>query len=263
MKKRHDAYSLSVIIIAQDEEDRIGTCLESVKPIADEIIVLDSGSADQTVAVARRYTRQVYQTDWPGYGPQKQRALEKATGDWVLSIDADEALTPVLQDEIAAILNTGTKKIAYRLPWAVTVFGKRLDHGQSARAPLRFFCREGARFTDVQVHEKVLLPPGKIGRMKGRLLHYTHRDFGHYLQKAATYAWLGAQRRKGEGKRGGGLMGAMLRAIWVFFHIYIIRGGFLDGPVGFVVATIYSQVTYNKYVGLWTIRRREKQAKKA
>lgn len=249
--------SLAVIIVAQDEADRIETCLSSVKSIADEIIVLDSGSSDDTVNIARRYTTQVHETDWPGYGPQKQRALSMASSQWVLSIDADEALTPELSEEIQALLQTEPKEIAFRLPWAVTVFGKQLDYGRSARAPLRLFRRQGARFSNDQVHEKVILPSGKIGKLNGRLLHYTHRDFGHYLNKNAKYAWLGAQKRYQAGKKGYGLTGAAVRALWVFFQIYVIRRGFLDGRIGFLVAVLYSQGAFNKYAGLWALRRQK------
>lgn len=248
--------SLSVTIITKDEEDRLPACLESVKDLADEIIVLDSGSTDNTVALARQYTDQVFVTDWPGYGVQKQRALEKARGDWVLAIDADEALTPELQREIAEMLGRDSEEVGFYLPWAVTIFGKRLDHGRSARAPLRLFRREGSRFTDAQVHETVLLPPGKVGRMKGRLLHFTHRDFGHTLYKNAHYAWLGAQKRYDAGKKGG-LFGATVRGILVFLQIYFIRGGFLDGRVGFLMAVMYSQGAFNKYAGLWTLYRQD------
>jgi len=258
MSKPDQKHSLSVTIIAQDEADRIATCLSSVKPVADEIIVLDSGSADETVEIAKRFSRQVHETDWPGYGPQKQRALKMAKGEWVLSIDADEALTPELQDEIRALLRRDPPEIAFCIPWAVTTFGKRLDYGRSARAPLRLFRRQGARFSNDQVHEKIILPPGKIGRLSGRLLHYTHRDFGHYLIKNAKYAWLGAQKRYQADKRGQGLTGAVFRAFWVFFQIYVIRRGFMDGRVGFLVAVLYSQGAFNKYAGLWTLRRRER-----
>ncbi len=253
---------LSVIIIAQDESDRIARCLASVKPIASEIIVLDSGSTDDTVNVAKQFTDQVHQTDWPGYGPQKQRALSMAGGDWVLSIDADEALSPELQEEIRILLQTVPPKIAYRLPWAVIVYGKQLDHGRSARAPLRLFRRKGARFSNDQVHEKVILPPGDVGKLNGRLHHFTHRDFGHYLEKSAKYAWLGAQKRYHAGKKGQGLTGAVFRAVLVFFQVYIIRLGFLDGRVGFLVAVMYSQGAFNKYAGLWTLRRRDRMEKK-
>lgn len=247
---------LSVTIITKDEEDRLPVCLESVKDLADEIIILDSGSADKTVEIARQYTDKVFETDWPGYGPQKQRALEKTSGVWVLAIDADEALTPELQDEIREILVRDVEEVGFYLPWAVTIFGKRLDHGRSARAPLRLFRRAGSRFTDAQVHETVILPPGKVGKMNGRLLHFTHRDFGHTLYKNAHYAWLGAQKRYDVRKKGG-LFGASLRGVLVFLQIYLLRGGFLDGRVGFLMAVMYSQGAFNKYAGLWTLYRQE------
>ena len=253
-------HSLTVTVITKNEADRLPLCLDSVRDLADEIVVLDSGSTDATVEVARGYTDQVFVTDWPGYGIQKQRALEKATGEWVLAIDADEVLTPELQAEIAAMLDSDPAEVAFCLPWAVTIFGKRLDHGRSARAPLRLFRREGSRFTDAMVHETVLLPPGKVGRMKGRLLHFTHRHFGETLYKNAHYAWLGAQQRHAAGKSGGGLIGASLRAIAVFLQVYILRGGFLDGGVGFLMAAMYSQVAFNKYVGLWTLNRQARLA---
>lgn len=249
-------FGLSAIIIAKNEADRIGRCLDSVKPVADEIIVLDSGSTDRTVDIARQYTDQVFVTDWPGYGLQKQRALEKATGEWVLSIDADEALSFELAEEIRKVLDSSSPDvIGFKLPWAVTIFGQTLNHGRSARAPLRLFRRQGARFSEDMVHEKILLPDGKINKLQGRLLHFTHRDFGHYMEKNRHYAWLGAQKRFSSGKKGMGLTGAVLRALWTFFQIYVIRLGFLDGRVGFLVAVMYSQGSFNKYAGLWTLRR--------
>jgi len=254
-------YTLSVILIAKNEEDRIERCLRSVAGIADEIIVLDSGSTDRTVEIARSFTPKVFETDWPGYGPQKQRALEKAVGEWVLSIDADEELSAELCDEIQQTLAAGPSEVGFKLPWAVTIFGATLHHGRSARAPLRLFRRNGARVTDALVHEAVILPKGKIKTLKGRLLHYTHRDFGHTLFKNADYAWLGAHQRYAAGKKGWGLPGAVIRAILVFFQVYIIRGGFLDGSVGFLMAVIYSQVAFNKYAGLWSLYRQEKLKK--
>ncbi len=152
MQKIEHTYSLSAIIITKNEADRIEICLKSVEDLADEIIVFDSGSSDNTVEKARRFADKVFETDWPGYGPQKQRALSKASCDWVLSIDADEALTPELRKEINLVLSRNPEEIAFRLPWAVTVFGKRLDYGRSARSPLRLFRREGVRFSDDQFH---------------------------------------------------------------------------------------------------------------
>ena len=247
---------LSVIIIAQDEADRIEPCLQSVANWADEIIVLDSGSSDNTVEIARRYTDQVFETDWPGYGPQKQRALEKANCEWVLSIDADERVSPELRHDIDAVLNDNPECVGYRTPWAVMVYGHRMDFGRSARSPMRLFKREGSRFTDAQVHEHVVLPKGQKGALEGRLYHYTHRNYGHALQKSAKYAWLGGQKRFAAGKWGGGLLIAALRSLWNFILIYFLRLGFLDGPVGFVVAVTYAQGAFNKYAALWTLRRK-------
>jgi len=254
--------SLSVIIIAQDEADRIEPCLQSVANWADEIIVLDSGSSDNTVEIARRYTEKVFETDWPGYGPQKQRALEKANCDWVLSIDADERVSPELRHDIDAVLDANPECVGYRTPWAVMVYGHRMDFGRSARAPRRLFKREGARFTDAQVHEHVVLAPGKKGTLEGRLYHYTHRNYGHALQKSAKYAWLGGQKRYAAGKWGGGLPVAALRSLWNFILIYFLRLGFLDGPVGFVVAVTYAQGAFNKYAALWTLRRESRLSEK-
>lgn len=247
-------HSLSVIVITKNEADRIEPCLQSVVDIADEIIVLDSGSTDNTVEICQRYTDNVTITDWPGFGKQKQRALDKATGDWVLSIDADEALDETMKAALIAMLEQEQiEHTAYRLPWGVTLYGKTLKYGRSARSVLRLFKREGARFTLDEVHETVVPAPGSTGVMKGLLLHYTHRDYGHGLDKAAKYAWLGSQKYHRKGKKSHGLVLALLRGMWTFFHIYILRRGFLDGSVGFIVAMTYAQVNFNKYVGLWLL----------
>jgi len=259
MKK---SYTLSVIVITKNEEDRIGTCLESVKKIADEIVVVDSGSSDNTVEIAREYTDKIIETDWPGFGVQKQRALDQAGCEWVLSIDADEALSPELRREIDETLDSDPEASVFRLPWAVRIFGKQLNHGRSARSVRRLFRRRGARFTNAEVHEKIQVPHGRVGQMKGKLLHYSIRDFEHYLYKNRNYAWLGAKKRFSQKKHGGGLTGAVFRAFWVFFLCYVVRRGFLDGRVGFLVAAMYSQSAFNKYAGLWTLHHMEKLKEK-
>ncbi|CAG18652.1 glycosyltransferase family 2 protein [Photobacterium profundum] len=247
-------HSLSAIVITKNEADRIEGCLRSIAEIADEIIVLDSGSTDETVEICQRYTDDVTITDWPGFGKQKQRALDKARCDWVLSIDADEALDSDMQQALVTMLDQeDIEHTAYRLPWGVTLYGKTLKYGRSARSVLRLFKREGAKFTLDEVHETVVPVSGSKGELKGLLLHYTHRDYGHGLDKAAQYAWLGSQKYHRKGKKSHGLVLALLRAIWTFFLIYVIRRGFLDGSVGFIVAMTYAQVNFNKYVGLWLL----------
>ncbi|MCF1427832.1 MAG: glycosyltransferase family 2 protein [Shewanella sp.] len=251
MTKMH---SLSVILITKNEADRVEPCLQSVSDIADEIIVLDSGSTDGTLDICKKYTELVYETDWPGFGKQKQRALDKANCDWVLSIDADEALDPQMQQALLKLLSQDQiEETAYRLPWGVTLYGKTLKYGRSARSVLRLFKREGARYTLDEVHETVIPAKGSIGKLDGLLLHYTHRDYGHGLDKAAKYAWLGSLKYHRKGKKSHGLALALLRGMWTFFHIYFIRRGFMDGSVGFIVAMTYAQVNFNKYVGLWLL----------
>ncbi len=254
-------HTLSVILITKNEADRVKQCLSSVVNIADEIIVLDSGSTDETVSICKKYTDNVEITDWPGFGKQKQRALDKATCDWVLSIDADEALDEKMQAQLLQLLSQDKiNKDAYKLPWGVTLYGKTLKYGRSARSVLRLFKRQGARYTLDEVHETVIPSGGKIGELKGLLLHYTHRDYKHGLDKAADYAWLGSQKYHRKGKKSGGLLLALLRAIWTFLLIYIIRRGFLDGSIGFIMAMTYAQVNFNKYVGLWLLEKNRNES---
>ncbi|RJG49549.1 glycosyltransferase family 2 protein [Motilimonas pumila] len=255
MKKQH---SLSVILITKNEADRVEKCLQSVAHVADEIIVLDSGSTDDTVAICQRYTDKVTITDWPGFGKQKQRALEQATCDWVLSIDADEALDEVMQQSMTQLLcQTDIECTSYRLPWGVTIYGKTLKYGRSARSVLRLFQREGARYTLDEVHETVVPAEGKKGKLAGLLLHYTQRHYGHGLEKTAKYAWLGAQKYHRKGKKARPFPLIVLGGGWTFILIYFIRRGFLDGAIGFIVAMSYAQANYNKHMGLWLLQNRK------
>ncbi len=258
---RQRTTTVSATIITMNEEDHIADCLKSARLVADEIIVLDSGSTDRTVEIAKQYADIVEVTNWPGFGVQKQRALEKATGDWVLSLDADERITPELGREINHRL-AAPDADAYKLPWAVTIYGTRLDFGRSGRAPLRLFRREGVRFSDALVHERILIPEGRKTRtLRGRLTHYTHRDFGHSLEKSAKYAWLGSLEKHRKGKKTRTMIYPTLRGLMTFVQVYFIRFGFLDGAVGYLTAVTYAQVTFNKYAGLWTLDRADRSEK--
>lgn len=252
----HRKSSLSVIIIVQDEADRIEACLKSVYGWADEIVVMDSGSIDDTVKIVKKFTKKVFITDdWPGFGPQKQRALAKATCDWVLSLDADEVVPPELREEIdktLSPLSDDPSFSGFKIPWAVYIFGKRLDHGRSGRANLRLFKRQGAGFSDCRVHGSVIPADNAVGMLKSRLLHFTYRDFSHATTKFSEYAWQWARQRYHDGKRAG-LFKAFWHAGWMFFSIYFLRLGFLDGKRGLLMATLFWQYTFNKYAALWTL----------
>jgi glycosyltransferase involved in cell wall biosynthesis len=246
-------HTLSVIIITKNEEDRIVPCLESVKNLADEIILFDSGSTDRTVEIAKRYTDKIWVTeDWPGDGFQKQRALDQATCDWVLSIDADEFLDEKMQQAIKSLLEQDRiAAAAYKLPWGNIILGRQLGHGRSSRATLRLFKRKGASFTPVVVHGKIIVD-GRVATLKkGFLMHNSLRGFSHLLAKNRTYSWETTRKYFSAGRRSYGVFFAIIRALWTFFHIYILRLGFLDGSRGLLVAVMFSQASFNKYAGLW------------
>lgn len=259
-RKKH---SLSVCVITKNEADRIRKCLDSVKSLADEIVILDSGSTDNTVEVVKEYTDKVWVTDWPGFGIQKQRCLEKASMDWVLFIDADESLDETAQQALLNMLNQDSiDEVAFKIKWGVVRHGKLLRFGRSGRSPMRLFIREGSHFTSDHVHEKVVPPKGKISQLPGLLYHYTVRDYGEALAKNVKYGWLGSQKYFEKGKRNRSLLVVALRAIWTFFQIYILRGGFLDGRIGLLVAFDYMQTNFAKHAGLWVLTREEKLRKK-
>jgi len=253
------ASSLSVIIIAKNEADRIGQTLASVHGWADEIIVLDSGSTDGTEAIARQYTDKTFVTDWPGFGKQKQRALDKAGCEWVLALDADEIASAELRNEIDHELRGVPARNGYRIPRPLIIFGKHVDYGGSWQAPIRLFRRDLARYTDEPVHEKVVLSAGKPGILRSGLLHPTYRDYAHAMQKFSEYAWLQANVRWQRGRRSS-MTTAALRGFYNFIYNFFLRFGFLDGAHGYVLAVLHAQYTYNKYAALWAIEQEQKRA---
>jgi O-antigen ligase len=256
-RRRH--HSLSVIVICKNEADRIDRCLGSVAGWADEIIVLDSDSSDDTVAIAKRYTDRVEVTDWPGFGPQKQRALDKASCDWVLSLDADEWLSPELRAEIELVLARPTPSHqAYCLPWLTHAFGHDLRYGHWSRAPLRLFMRTQGRFTQVPVHEKVvMIPEARIGQLEAPLHHQVYRDRDHARQKLDHYAELGAIKRFESGRRVHVPFSPQLRAFLNFIDNYFFRAAFLNGRGGWILSRLTAWYTLRKYQRLKELGKRD------
>ena len=246
-------HSLSAIIISKNEEDRITPCLESLKDFADEIILFDSGSTDNTVEIARQFTDKIWVTEtWPGDGFQKQLALDEAACDWVLMIDADEYLNQDLKDSIKEILSRESiEESAFRLRWGNIILGKQMKFGRSARAPLRLFKRDGAHITKVIVHGQVITEGKKSTINNGFLMHNSLRGFDHLLEKNRIYSWETTLKYFNKGKRSYGIETAILRALWTFIHIYLFRLGFIDGRRGLLMAIMFSQASFNKYAGLW------------
>lgn len=225
---------LSVMVIAKNEADNIKRCLESVQ-FADEIIVLDSGSEDATVAIARKYTDKVYSTDWRGYGVQKQRALRHCNGDWVLNLDADEWVSASLQTAIITAMQE-EKFQAWRIPIVMTFYNKALPHCASPSRHARLFRRAEARFSEDIVHEKIVLPQNaQIGQIKTPIMHQSFRDVSHVLYKINRYSSYSARTRIKD-KKTVGLGRGLLNSGWMFFRCYFLQRGFLDGKAGFLFA---------------------------
>ena len=244
---------ISVIVITKNEAASIARCLESVS-WADEIIVIDSGSTDDTVSICREYTVHVHQTDWPGFGPQKNRALDRASGDWVLSLDADEWVMPALRDEIARVVAQSQDVDAFRIPRLSSFCGRFMRHsGWWPDHVVRLFRRGGAKFSDDAVHERVVVD-GKTGTLHTPLMHETFVDLEELLAKMNNYSTLSAQDMHRGGKRSG-LSKAVARAVWAFVRTYFLRGGFLDGREGFMLAVATAEGTYYRYVKLLLLQK--------
>jgi len=247
---------LSVILIAMNEEASIARALRSVA-FADEIVVVDSGSSDRTVEIARELGAKVTVTDdWPGFGPQKNRALDLATGDWVLSLDADEWLTAGSAEEIRRTIGTdAARAVAFRMPRRSSFCGRFLRHsGWWPDYVVRLFRRGSARFSDDSVHEHVIVE-GNIGTLREPIMHETFVDLDDMLGKMNSYSTLAAKRLRQDGKSAG-LAKAVLRALWAFVRTYFLRAGFLDGREGFMLAVATAEGTYYRYAKLLLLRKR-------
>jgi glycosyltransferase involved in cell wall biosynthesis len=233
---------LSVIIIAKNEEANIRRCLESVQ-WADQIVVLDSGSEDKTVEIAKEYTKEVYQTDWKGYGIQKERALSYATSDWVLNLDADESVDDDLKAEIIAAIASNTAD-AYKVPIRMTFYGQALTYSSSPSRHIRLFKRDGAHYSQDIVHEKIVLPTTwHIGQLKNAIKHQSFRDISHALYKINQYSSYTAKTRL-ERNKIGSLAKTILGSGWMFVRCFILQKGFMDGKAGLVMAILNAQGTF-------------------
>ena len=240
---------LSVIVITLNEEPCIERCLRSVD-FADEIIVVDSGSTDRTREIAGAMGAKVHVTeDWPGFGVQKGRALAAATGDWVLSLDADEWVDAPLAVEIKKAIADPRGCAGFEIPRKSRFCGRVVNHGSwSADYVLRLFRRDAGRFTDYPVHEKVVLR-GNLSRLSHPLEHECITDLGDAHRKIRMYAEASAKHIKSMGKKGSTTK-ALLHSAWAYLNSYVIRFGMLDGAAGLLVAGYCASYTYSKWAAL-------------
>ena len=228
---------LSVVIISKNEEKFIADAVKSAL-FADEVLVLDSGSTDNTYTIAQQLGAKVLHQDWLGFGAQKNKAVELAKNDWVFVLDSDERITPELQSEILNILKESTAD-GYHVARLNNFFGKNIRHcGLYPDYSIRLFNRCKGRFNDVTVHESVQIQ-GKTDKLKNHMLHLAFNTVSEFTDKQRKYAKL-SQKKKN-------LIKAFISPIWTFLKIYIFRLGFLEGWRGFIIAKVYAQYTFWKY----------------
>ena len=237
--------ALSVVIITKNEAQTITACLASVAGLADDIVVLDSGSTDETRALCEAVGARVFSTDWPGFGPQKNRAVAAALNDWVLCLDADERVTPALAASIRQAL-AAPAAVAYCFPRSNRFLGRYLRHGEGYPDwSLRLFDRRHARWSDDPVHEKVVTA-GPVQRLRGDLLHDTADTLDSYLAKQNRYTSLAAADALRRGKRASAIRMLLAPAVR-FIKFYVVRRGFLDGMPGLVHIAIGCINSFIKY----------------
>lgn len=244
---------LSAIIITKDEAANIGACLESLA-FCDERVVVDSGSTDGTLMIAREKGARVNFHAWQGFGAQKNHALSLARGDWVLSIDADERVTPELAAAIqAAIGKEGMD--GYTIQRRSSFCGRMMrQSGWSRDRVLRLFRRGKARFSDDLVHERVVCE-GPVGRIDVPLLHHPVRRLEDAIRRMDSYSTLGAQQIIASGRPVSFLTG-IVRGGFAFLRVYVLQLGFLDGAAGFLLAVANMEGTYYRYMKAWLERQK-------
>jgi glycosyltransferase involved in cell wall biosynthesis len=275
--------TLSVVIITFNEEANIARTLASVKPIADEIIVVDSGSTDRTIEIARSYGAKVYVEEWKGFAAQKNSAIEKATGDWILSLDADEEVSPELVKDIREIFHLLARDpqyefdegVKYSKPsWdryrlapgdAYKIYRKNyflrrwICHGGLYPDPkYRLFKKGNAAFEDRAVHEDAKPRDlDKTGTIRSPLIHHAYPTLAGYIEHMNRYSSLGAEMA---GPRGFSVWNIVVRPAATFIYNYVFRLGFLDGREGLLLHLYHAAYVSWKYAKAWELTRSDDRA---
>ena len=253
--------TVSVVIVCKNEADSIGATLQSLEGLTDDIIVYDSGSTDNTVAISRQFNVQVYQGNWQGFGRTKNKAIALAKYNWILSLDADEAVDPELKQSLLA-LSLNEERTVYELKYKNFLGDKYLKYGEWGNDKhIRLFNRDSVSWDDAPVHEKLLIPAGTItNKPGGYILHRTMRDIKDYAAKMVNYAMLNAEKYHRQGKRASWFKLRMAPG-FSFVKYYIIKGGFLDGHAGYVCARMTAYYTFLKYARLRELKNIEQKNK--
>ena len=252
--------NISIVIITKNEEHVLDKTLASLQGITDNIIIVDSGSTDDTITIAKKHSENIIHTTWLGYGKTKNKGIENAKYDWIFSVDADEAVDKVLKEELLKLNLAKEDKSVFKVKRKNFIGEKKMNYGEWANDyQIRLFNKKTIQWDDSPVHEQLQIPPGfKVKKLNGALLHYTMKDFKEFLDKIHHYAFLSAQKYFSQSKK----------ALWYKLYLspsftfilnYFFKLGFLDGWRGFVSAKFFAYYTFLKYALLKDLESMQKK----
>ncbi|MDR1632113.1 MAG: glycosyltransferase family 2 protein [Dysgonamonadaceae bacterium] len=241
--------NLSVGLITHNEEKKLTRTLKAIKDIAGEIVIVDSGSSDKTVEIARSFGANVFVEPWKGFGMQKNSVIDKCRGKWILLIDADEEVTPELKEHIRIITDSQTPQHeVYKIQFRSVCFGKEIKHGGwSGFYRIRLFRNGAGRYDNRQVHES-FVTSASIGIIQKDIIHYTYENLEEYFEKFNSYTSKMAMQYREKAKKKS-VVSIYLGAKFNFFKSYILQLGFLDGYEGYLLSkagAMYMLVKYSK-----------------
>jgi glycosyltransferase involved in cell wall biosynthesis len=245
---------LSVTVITKNEAAQISAALASVAWADEIVVVVDSASTDETAAIARHHTSRVFSREWAGFAAQKNWAADQAANDWILSIDADERVSPALATEIQRLLAQEPPMHGYRMPY-VNFYLNRWMHSTDwyPDSKLRLYDRRVAQWKSAHIHEGVEVK-GPVGELRQELQHYPYRDISHHIQKMNPYTTLSAKQMASDGRRVSSI-GILVRPMAAFLRNYVLRNGWRDGSAGLVVSILNSYYVFLKFAKLWEMNR--------
>jgi glycosyltransferase involved in cell wall biosynthesis len=248
--------SISIVIITFNEEENIARCLESIKSIADEIIIVDSFSTDKTKEIAADYNARFYSRTWEGYSSAKNFGNGKATQDWILSMDADEALDETLKKSLIEFKNTDAKSSAYEVNRLTNYCGHWVRYcGWYPDRKLRMW-RKNEGVWDGVLHEKVVLKtPANSVLLKGNLLHYSFPSISHHVKTLNAYSEVAAKDLAEKGGTVLFVVHILLNPLYTFINKFFLRLGFLDGYYGFIICSLSAIANFLKYAKAYQIKR--------
>lgn len=251
--------NISVVIITKNEAHIIGNTLQSLQPVITDIVIVDSGSTDDTIAICKKFNATVIETGWDGYGINKNKGIAAAKNDWILSIDADEAINEELKAALT-VLNLENNKEVFNIKFKNYFCGKWIRFGEwGFDAHIRLFNRIKVQWNNVAVHENLIFPKEiKVLKLSGHILHYTVQNQQDYNVKTNYYARMNAEKYAAAGKSAN-VIKQYFSPVFAFLQHYIFRLGFLDGREGFIIASTTARYTFLKYKYLKEINKKKKQ----